>query len=232
MEAFWNGRSEYDDPSATGGAGNAPGNHRQLRPHPLARAAARGARRRPHPGDDDYVYARTDLADLPGHRFVRKRNAVSQFSRRHPGFRVLPLDDATATDALAVARGWLDFALAEGKDDAEGVRYELAAITLALENRAALELTAEVLHTGGRPAAMALASPVNDETADVHFEKALPEFARDHAYAAVNQGLAAMLSPFAWLNREEDLGDEGLRKAKLSYRPAAMIRRFRATQVR
>lgn len=186
----------------------------------------------PTPGDDDYVYARSDLADLPGHRFVRKRNAVSQFSRRHPGFRVLPLDDGTADDALAVAQGWLDAALAEGKDDAEGVRSERAAIALALENRAALALAGAVLYAEGRPAAMAVASPVNGETADVHFEKALPEFARDHAYAAVNQGLAAMLAPFAWLNREEDMGDEGLRKAKLSYRPAAMIGRFRATQVR
>ena len=186
----------------------------------------------PTPGDDDYVYARADLTDLPGRRFMRKRNAVSQFSRRHPGCRVLPLDGATAADALAVARGWLDAALAEGTDDAEGLRFELAAIALALENRAALGLAGAVLYAEGRPAAMAAASPVNDETADVHFEKALPEFARDHAYAVVNQGLAAMLAPFAWLNREEDMGDEGLRRAKLSYRPAAMIRRFRATQVR
>ncbi len=185
----------------------------------------------PTPEDDDYVYARSDLAELPGHRFVRKRNAISQFSRRHPGFQVLPLDAATAADALSVARGWLDAALAEGQNDAEGLRFEFAAITLALENRDALGLVGAVLYAEGRPAAMALASPVNDETADVHFEKALPEFARDHAYAVVNQGLAAMLTPFAWLNREEDMGDEGLRKAKLSYRPAAMIRRFRATQM-
>lgn len=163
---------------------------------------------------------------------MRKRNAISQFSRRHPDFKVLPLDDATADDAWAVAQGWVDAALAEGKDDEEGLCDELAAIALALENRAALELTGAVLYAEGRPAAMTVASPINDETADVHFEKALPEFARDHAYAVVNQGLAAMLAPFAWLNREEDMGDEGLRKAKLSYRPVAMIRRFRATQVR
>jgi hypothetical protein len=186
----------------------------------------------PTPEDDDYVYVRADLAELPGHRFMRKRNAVSQFSRRHPGFQVLPLNDATAADAWAVAQGWVDAARAEGKDDAEGLRDELAAIALALENRTALELTGAVLYAEGRPAAMTVASPINDETADVHFEKALPDFARDHAYAVVNQGLAAMLAPFAWLNREEDMGDEGLRKAKLSYRPAAMIRRFRATQVR
>lgn len=185
----------------------------------------------PTPEDDDYVYSRADLTDLPGGRFMRKRNAVSQFTRRHPGHQVLPLGDATAADALAVAQGWLDAALADGRDDADGLRSELAAIALALENRAALDLKGAVLYAEGRPAAMAAASPVNGETADVHFEKALPEFARDHAYAVINQGLAAMLAPFAWLNREEDMGDEGLRQAKLSYRPAAMIRRFRATQM-
>lgn len=187
----------------------------------------------PTPEDDDYVYARADLTELPGRRFMRKRNAISQFSRRHPGYQVLPLSDATAADALAVAHGWLDAALADASQtDAEGLRGELAAIDLALKNRAALEMAGAVLYAEGRPAAMAAASPVNDETADVHFEKALPEFARDHAYAVVNQGLAAMLAPFAWLNREEDMGDESLRQAKLSYRPAAMLRRFRATQVR
>jgi hypothetical protein len=185
----------------------------------------------PTPENDDYVHSRTDLAELPGHRFMRKRNAVSQFSRRHPGWRVLPLADATADDALAVAQGWLDAALTEGTDDPKGLCDEFAAIALALKNRAALGLAGAVLYAEGHPAAMTVASPINDETADVHFEKALPEFARDHAYAVVNQGLAAMLVPFAWLNREEDMGDEGLRKAKLSYRPAAMIRRFRATQV-
>lgn len=59
----------------------------------------------PTPENDDYVYARTDLTDLPGRRFMRKRNAISQFSRRHPGFRVVPLDADNADDALAVARG-------------------------------------------------------------------------------------------------------------------------------
>lgn len=187
----------------------------------------------PTPEDDDYVYARADLTELPGRRFMRKRNAISQFSRRHPGYEVWPLSDATAADALAVAQGWLEAALADaGQADAEGLRGELAAIALALENRAALDLTGAVLYAEGRPAAMAAASPINAETADVHFEKALPEFARDHAYAVINQGLAAMLAPFAWLNREEDMGDESLRQAKLSYRPAAMLRRFRATQVR
>ena len=180
--------------------------------------------------DDDYIYARADLANLPGGRFMRKRNAVSQFFRRHPSHQVLPLGDATEADVLVVARGWLDAALAEGRDDAEELRSELAAIALAMENRAALELTGAVLYAEGRPVAMAVASPVNDETADVHFEKALPEFAHDHAYAVINQALAAMLAPFVWLNREEDMGDEGLAKAKLSYRPAAMLKRFRAMQ--
>ena len=186
----------------------------------------------PTPEDDDYIYASSDLAELPGGRFMRKRNAISQFSRRHPGYQVLPLSDSTSADALSVARGWLDAAIAEGRDDAEGLRSELAAIALAMDNRSELGLAGAVLYAEGRPAAMTVASPINDETADVHFEKALPEFAHDHAYAVVNQGLASMLAPFAWLNREEDMGDEGLRRAKLSYRPAAMIRRFRATQLR
>ena len=66
------------------------------------------------------------------------------------------------------------------------------------------------------------------DTFDIHFEKALD--IADGAYAAINQGFAAYLRDkyphLLWLNREDDMGLEGLRKAKLSYNPAFMVEKY------
>ena len=91
--------------------------------------------------------------------------------------------------------------------------------------REALGLEGLVLVEDGKCIAMTMGSPLSDNTFDIHFEKAL-DFA-DGAYAAINRGFAAHLMEkypdLLWLNREDDLGLEGLRKAKLSYCPHHMV---------
>ena len=77
---------------------------------------------------------------------------------------------------------------------------------------------------------MTIASAVTGYTADVHFEKAVPEYDRDGAYAVINRELAKAMIRFDYLNREEDLGIEGLRKAKLSYHPDILLAKWRAEQ--
>lgn len=76
--------------------------------------------------------------------------------------------------------------------------------------------------------AYTLAEPLDDETVVIRFEKASPEF-RD-AYQAVNQlFLERSCGSFAWVNREEDMGDPGMREAKMSYRPDRFVEKFTVT---
>jgi hypothetical protein len=98
---------------------------------------------------------------------------------------------------------------------------ERTAITKALQHRKELEMEGLVLIDDGKLLAMTLGSFLSDDTFDVQFEKALEE--ADGAYPAINWEFARYLQEkyprLIWLNREDDLGIEGLRKAKLSYCP-------------
>ena len=99
-----------------------------------------------------------------------------------------------------------------------------SAIKKALENFDALGMEGLLLMDGDTPIAMTMGSPLTEDSFDIHFEKALD--IADGAYAAINQGFARHLREkhphIAFLNREEDMGLEGLRKAKLSYLPHHM----------
>ncbi|MDE5897808.1 MAG: phosphatidylglycerol lysyltransferase domain-containing protein, partial [Treponemataceae bacterium] len=130
-----------------------------------------------------------------------------------------------AADGLAVADSWFDENGGRGDADKE---YERTIIRLAVGNAERLRLFGGVLYAEGRPAAMTLASAITKDTADIHFEKAAAPYARDGAYAVINKEFAASLAQFRHINREEDMGLEGLRKAKLSYYPDILLEKFRA----
>ena len=190
-------------------------------------------------GDADYLYRASDLAELPGRTYMRKRNRIAKFERTFGSVELRPLSAATAGDAREIARRWLEEAeaaggapdedaRAEGSEDAESRAAESGAIAEALERFGEIGLRGAVLYAGGAPAAMTMASEIAPGVWDVHFEKAVGEFAANGAYAAVNRLFAAGLPGARLVNREEDLGIEGLRRAKLSYRPAFLLDKCRA----
>ena len=102
---------------------------------------------------------------------------------------------------------------------------ETVALGKALRQRKELDFEGLVLKENGQVLAMTMGSRHNADTFDVHFEKALDRL--DNAYGAINNAFAKYLREkypdIRWLNREEDMGLEGLRKAKLSYYPHHMI---------
>jgi len=175
--------------------------------------------------DCDYIYLRSNLADLPGSQYQKKRNHISRFNRTYGNnweFKSYPENDIAA-DLLAVSQKWYE----EKEGEAEtALRLEHKSIELALQHSQLLKLRGGLLYIKGEPAAMTLASPVSPDVLDVIYEKSTQEFEKNGAYAVINQQFARRSQNFLYLNREEDMGVEGLRKAKLSYKPEMILEKF------
>lgn len=167
----------------------------------------------------DYVYSIDDLATLAGRKYQRKRNHFNRFRQAHPDYRVEPITDENTPQVSALLDTWYAQRLAA--DPHADFHMERCALKKALQYRKELGMEGLVLIDGDKLLAMTLGSPLSKQTFDVQFEKALEE--ADGAYPAINCEFARYLKEkypsLQWLNREEDMGLEGLRKAKLSYNP-------------
>ena len=165
----------------------------------------------------NYVYLARDLAELPGRRYAKKRNLIAQFEALHPGWETAPMDGACGPHCidllLAMARGL-------GVDERDpSVRAELEALDFTMRHWERLDQQGLMLRVGGEPLAFSVYERLNPQIAAVHFEKAM----RTHkgSFQMINREVARKIAAAGCtlVNREEDLGDEGLREAKLSYHP-------------
>ena len=174
----------------------------------------------------DYIYSIDGLADLAGKKLQKKRNHCNRFRLLHPHCATTPITDENVADVIAMVEAW--YAQKKASDPTASFRLEQTALTKALKNREALGMEGLVLTVKGQPVAMTLGSFLSEDTFDVQFEKALEGY--DGAYAVINQEFARFLREkyphLKWLNREDDLGLEGLRKAKLSYCPDRLIEKY------
>ena len=176
-------------------------------------------------GDTDYIYSAEELANLKGKSFHKKKNHVSKFCRTYDDIRICPITELNREDAWAVEEEWCRTHLPQGEIVSD---EERKAIREALDDFEHLALAGAILYVDDTPAAMTIASKINQDTCDIHFEKAVDEYAVNGAYSAVNQYFAKELTNFSWINREEDMGVEGLRKAKMSYHPKILLRKYSA----
>ena len=177
----------------------------------------------------DYVYAIDDLADLKGRKFQKKRNHVNRFRAEHPDYQVLPLNACNIPLAQHMVNDWYIHRMKE--DPMGDYLLENIALARAFQNYTALGMDGILLMDGDRVLAVTMGSRMGRDTFDIHFEKAREEI--DGAYTAVNQEFARYLRlkypDAAYLDREDDMGLEGLRKAKLSYNPHLLIEKHYAT---
>lgn len=181
-----------------------------------------------HPDRDgcDYVYSIDALADLPGRKYQRKRNHLHRFRQEHPDCRAVEMDESILPQAAQMVADW--FASRKTPETQDTFHMEEVALKRAFDKWKELDLCGMVLMEDGKILAMTAGSFLNENTFDVHFEKAVEEV--DGAYTAINQAFAAHLREkypaLRWLNREDDLGLPGLRKAKLSYCPDHLVVKF------
>lgn len=177
----------------------------------------------------DYVYAIDDLADLKGRKFQKKRNHTNRFLAEHPQYEVVPLTVCNLPLAQHMVNDWF---LTRHKEDPEGdYLLENIALVRAFHNYAALGMEGILLIEDGTVLAVTMGSRMNRDTFDIHFEKAREDV--DGSYTVVNQEFARYLRlkypDAAYLDREDDMGLEGLRKAKLSYNPHHLVEKYHAT---
>ncbi len=172
----------------------------------------------------DYIYNRADLAELQGKKYHAKRNFINRFLTAYEGrWAYRPVEpDRDFTALLDFQKKWQ-----KGKDGSHRSDYqhELYAIEQALTHYHTLNMRGGVLEIDGAVAAFTLATPLTEDTIDVLIEKADADI--DGAYPMINREFVRNeCTDFAYIDREEDMGIEGLRKAKLSYQPAFFTEKY------
>ena len=181
---------------------------------------------RPDRDGFDYVYDIHDLADLKGRKFQKKRNHLHRFQDAHPDARVEPLTGSLLEQGRHFTAQW--FSTRKQEDPHGNFLLEEVAMARAFRHFEALSLEGIALTESGRILALTVGSRLSPDTFDIHFEKA--DETVDGAYPAINQAFAAYLRErhpeLRFLNREDDMGLEGLRKAKLSYCPHHMEEKY------
>lgn len=171
----------------------------------------------------EYLHLREKVSVMSGEKFSKKRNHIKNFHKRHPNAEIKPMTSDNIQDAYAVARGWLD---SKPEEIREHLEYEYRAIKKAGENFDAWGMKGIIIYDEGRPVGMEMVSELSKGVYDIHFEKALPEY--PHIWSVIVKESATYLEDAVWINREEDLGDAGLRKSKLSYRPDLLLEKYKA----
>lgn len=168
----------------------------------------------------DYLYSREDLVNLTGRKFHKKKNQLNMFIRNNE-CQAKPLFEEYREDALLILEQW------RRRQDAPG---DYVAAYEALEKMWPLQLCGGIFYIDGRPAAYCLGEELALGTSFVlHFEKAVltPEFRG--VYQFINQAFASILpDKYETVNREQDLGDPGLRQSKESYHPVGFVKKYRA----
>jgi hypothetical protein len=170
----------------------------------------------------DYLYSIPELATLKGNRFHKKKNLVNQFKKNYE-FQYLPLTEAVTDLAAGMQESWCVWRDCESN---EVLDDENAAIAKVLSSWQKLErITGGAIMVGSNMVAYTVAEYLAGDTLLIHFEKGNPEY--KGVYQAINQMFLEQVgNNFQIVNREQDLGDEGLRKAKLSYLPIDFLKKF------
>lgn len=176
----------------------------------------------------DYIYDVNRLADLAGKKLHSKRNHIHRFDEDFPDWLFEPITQSNVPECVTLERDW---ALARQRELAQSedtVSEETVAIIEALYQMDALGLEGGLIRAEGKPVAFSLGSFTSPECFNVHFEKAYGDI--QGAYAVINREMARYIRAnhpeVKWFDREDDMGLEGLRKAKLSYYPDILLEKY------
>lgn len=172
---------------------------------------------------DDYVYLRSDLSTLAGKKFQPKRNFINRFCKTYD-YTYSELSANDVDECLTLEAKW--YTKNNGEEN-ESTRHERRALTYALCHFDELGLSGGILRVEDQIVAFTCGMPINHDTFGVHVEKADTSF--EGSYAMINYEFSNHIpEQYTYVNREEDLGKEGLRRAKLSYHPVVLLKKYMA----
>jgi hypothetical protein len=167
----------------------------------------------------DYVYSARALVELKGRKLHKKKNLLSQFLRNNPGYRCERMGAADAAECFSLAEKWCE----DKSCEAIGFTHETSALERAFDKYGELGLDGLVITAKGALVAFSIFDRQNRDTAVVHFEKYDPEV--KGSAQVINWETARVLAErYEYVNREQDLGIEGLRRAKESYCPLFTVK--------
>jgi len=175
---------------------------------------------------DDYLYESQKLIKLSGKKLQSKRNHISQFERKYT-YSVRPLRTVEERDECyrMASTTWLG----NQEEVSEEINAELGALRRTFDNWDNLGLVGILICVDHHLSAFTVGEVIDDKLAIVHFEKGDTSYAG--IYSVINQLFCSMyLSDVQYINRQEDAGVPGLRKAKLSYKPDSMVEKYRITR--
>lgn len=172
-------------------------------------------------GQWDYLYSFGELVDLSGNRFHKKKNLLNQFRKKYD-YEYVALEGPLIRQTREMQERWCEWRDCESSE------------TLSAENRAIdrvlgawtslRRILGGALIVEGKEAAFSVAEKFSPDTLIIHFEKGFTQYSG--IYQAVNQMFLASQKGFTTVNREQDLDEENLRQAKLSYNPVGFIRKY------
>lgn len=171
----------------------------------------------------DYIYSAESLISLAGKKLHGKRNHIARFEKLD-AWSYEAITPQNLAECEVMNEEWCRL---NGCGQDEGKKEEYCAVRRSFRNYGALGFTGGLLRLEGRVVAFTMGEQLGVDTFNTHIEKAF--FDVEGAYAMINREFAAHnCAGYAYINREEDMGVEGLRRAKLSYNPAILLEKYRA----
>lgn len=177
------------------------------------------------PDHADYVYSTQDLIQLAGRKYHAKKNHINRFNKQHD-FEYQAMTPELVNACIHILKRWCNW---RECDKSPIMRAEFEAVHEALLHFNQLELDGGVILVDNSVVAFALGEMLNKQTAVVHAEKVDPNIRE--LFAVINQQFCEnAYSEVPFMNREQDLGIAGLRRAKRSYHPVRMVEKYRITK--
>ncbi len=168
----------------------------------------------------DYIYSLPAMCTLQGRKLQSKRNFCNRFEKEHPNWRTEPVTGQNLSLCRTIYESW-----GTGHDIVRGLQGERQALTTCFDHFEKLGMDGLLLFDGDSPLAFTIGSRTNSQAFDVHFEKAPADV--PGAYPMIcrefSRYLAQKYPELLYLNREDDMGEENLRQAKLAYHPAFLL---------
>ncbi len=171
----------------------------------------------------DYVYNISELINLSGRKYHKKKNHLNKFLQTYPHFSYEEITAQNANELNQTYQQWFEAT----PDPSDGLKNEFIGIQNALNHWNELDFIGGIVRIDGKIIAFSFGEVINEKMVVIHIEKA--DSSIHGAYQIINQQLLKnSFSKYEYANREEDLGIEGLRKAKMSYNPAFLVDKYEA----